>query len=86
MRISNTLGLLSVALPAPAYYTMTAYAPNNSSIHGSVINARNAAFIIGAPKPSTHCGLEDSKQCPSGEKTLINADMTLLAVRPMTIP
>lgn len=84
MRASYLIYLSGLVTRALAYYTMTIYAPFHPEIHGAVINARNAAFIIGVPKPSTHCGLEDSTRCPSGDLTLINGDMTLLAVWPNT--
>ncbi|CAM1505831.1 Fc.00g114680.m01.CDS01 [Cosmosporella sp. VM-42] len=62
-----------------AYYTMTTYAPSSPDIHASPINARNKTFVIGATSPSTHCGLADVSQCPAGDVTLINEEMTLLA-------
>lgn len=62
------------------YFTLTLHAPQNAILNGKVINARDRSFIIGAPIPSTYCGLNDPAQCPAGDVTLINGDMSLLAV------
>lgn len=62
------------------YYTLRVYAPDNKQLHGKVINARDKAFIIGAEKPTTFCDLKDKRQCPDGSRTLINDEMTQLAV------
>lgn len=67
---------------ANAYFTMAVYAPYHVGIDGKTVNARDKSFIIGADAPSTYCGLENPSQCPAGESTLINAEMTRLAVSP----
>ena len=59
---------------------MRAYAPGYPQIHDRVINAQGQAFVIGAEEPATYCGLRDKAKCPIGNVTLINDDMTLLAV------
>ncbi|KAL7941182.1 hypothetical protein V8C42DRAFT_335572 [Trichoderma barbatum] len=72
------LGLASV-VAANSYFTLALYAPQYAFLNGKVINARDRSFIIGAPSPSTRCGLNDPAQCPAGERTLINSEMSLLA-------
>jgi hypothetical protein len=63
-----------------AYYTMSVFAPSIPQIHARVINARNRAFIIGASRPSTFCGLDNATDCPDGTSTQVDANMTGLAV------
>ncbi|SPJ75419.1 uncharacterized protein FTOL_05150 [Fusarium torulosum] len=62
-----------------AYYTMSVFAPSIPQIHARVINARNRAFIIGASRPSTFCGLDNATDCPDGTSTQVDANMTGLA-------
>lgn len=79
--ISNLVVLLlAVTAPAVAYFKMFAYAPSYPVIDGEVINANGRSFVIGAESPTTFCGLDDPDQCPDGSFTLINQDMTMLAV------
>jgi hypothetical protein len=63
-----------------AYYTLSVYAPSLPQIHARIINARNKAFIIGATKPSTFCGLDNATECPDGTSTQVDGNMTGLAV------
>ncbi|KAH6609927.1 hypothetical protein Trco_003273 [Trichoderma cornu-damae] len=69
------LGLVA----ANSYFTLTLHAPKNAILNGKAINARDRSFIIGAPSPSTYCGLNDPTQCPAGNVTLVNSDMSFLA-------
>ncbi|KAF5021716.1 hypothetical protein F66182_6243 [Fusarium sp. NRRL 66182] len=73
------LVFLSTAAIAHAYYTITVYAPREPTIHDKEIHAREGTFIIGAGAPSTHCGLDDRRQCPDGLSTKVNENMTALA-------
>lgn len=73
----------AAALPANAYYTMLAYAPSQPQMHGKVINASDKAFVIGAEDPTTFCDIEPSNQCPPGSSTLVNHELTSLAVCPV---
>ncbi|KAF4340528.1 hypothetical protein FBEOM_5566 [Fusarium beomiforme] len=70
--------LLTLAV-VNAYYTLSVYAPSLPQIHARIINARNKAFIIGATKPSTFCGLDIAADCPDGTSTQVDANMTGLA-------
>ncbi|RFU81074.1 hypothetical protein TARUN_1167 [Trichoderma arundinaceum] len=72
------LGLLGL-VAANNYFTIALYAPQNAILNGKVINARDRLFIIGAASPSTYCGLNDPTQCPAGDATLVNSDMSFLA-------
>ncbi|WZH47342.1 uncharacterized protein QYS62_008486 [Fusarium acuminatum] len=74
-----TILLLMLAV-VHAYYTMSVFAPSIPRIHARVINARNRAFIIGASRPSTFCGLDNTTDCPDGTSTQVDANMTGLAV------
>lgn len=65
---------------ATAYYTMLSYAPLHPEVHGKTIHAANKVFAIGAENPTTYCGLDDPKSCPSSNATLVDAEMTRLAV------
>lgn len=80
MRLLSAITTLAVLSQTNAYFSMKAYAPLHPRIHERVINAYDYAFVIGAENPSTYCDLEDSDECPEGVSTLINEDMTLLAV------
>lgn len=71
---------------ASAYFIVSIFAPEQPGIDAKVVNARDKAFVIGADSPTTYCGLDDTDQCPDGETTLINAEMTLLAVRSCYLP
>ncbi|KAF4447162.1 hypothetical protein F53441_9307 [Fusarium austroafricanum] len=74
------LALLLLAIVAVnAYYTLSVFAPTIPQIHARIINARNKAFIIGAAKPSTFCGLDNATECPDGTSTQVNGNMTVLA-------
>ena len=73
----------AAALPANAYYTMVAYAPSQPQIHDQAINANDRAFVIGAKYPTTFCDVEPRDQCPPGSSTLVNHELTSLAVRPL---
>lgn len=75
------LTFLALSGVTAAYFSMVAFAPEYPFIHTKVINTRGKAFIIGASAPSTYCPLDDENQCPPGVSTLINRDMTFLAVR-----
>lgn len=77
------VGLTSV-VAAKSYFTLTLHAPQYAVLNGKVINARDRSFIIGAQSPSTRCGLSDLAQCPAGDSTLVNSDMSFLAVSPAT--
>ncbi|KAL7785875.1 hypothetical protein V8C37DRAFT_393324 [Trichoderma ceciliae] len=76
--LAELLGLLG-SVAANSYFTLALHAPKNAILNGKVINARDRSFIIGAPSPSTHCGLNDPAQCPAGDATLINSEMSFLA-------
>lgn len=78
MRLLPLLLLAIVAVNA--YYTLSVYAPSLPQIHSRIINARNKAFIIGATKPSTFCGLDNATECPDGTSTQVDGNMTGLAV------
>jgi hypothetical protein len=65
---------------ADVYYSLAVYAPDNLQIDGKVINAVDSEFIIGALRPSTNCDLFDPSDCPPGNTTLVNQEMTSLAV------
>jgi hypothetical protein len=82
MRLLALLRLTIVAVNA--YYTLSVYAPSLPQIHARIINARNKAFIIGATKPSTFCGLDNATECPDGTSTQVDGNMTGLAVRIMS--
>ncbi|KAF5002503.1 hypothetical protein FGRMN_328 [Fusarium graminum] len=58
---------------------MSVFAPSIPQIHARVINARNRAFVIGASKPSTFCGLDHATDCPDGTSTQVDGNMTGLA-------
>lgn len=75
-----SLLILAAVVTAKAFYTMMVYAPEHPEIHERRVNARNRKFIIGASRPSTYCGSRDTRQCPPGNTTLIDKDMTSLAV------
>ncbi|KAF5701261.1 phytanoyl hydroxylase [Fusarium globosum] len=77
MRLLPLLFLAIVAVNA--YYTLSVYAPSLPQIHSRIINARNKAFIIGATKPSTFCGLDNATECPDGTSTQVDGNMTGLA-------
>ncbi|KAG7434231.1 hypothetical protein Forpi1262_v004932 [Fusarium oxysporum f. sp. raphani] len=77
MRLLALLLLIIVAVNA--YYTLSVYAPSLPQIHARIINARNKAFIIGATKPSTFCGLDNATECPDGTSTQVDGNMTGLA-------
>ncbi|KAL6699508.1 hypothetical protein J3F84DRAFT_361008 [Trichoderma pleuroticola] len=72
------VGLTSV-VAAKSYFTIALHAPQHAVLNGKVINARDRSFIIGAQSPSTRCGLHDPAQCPAGDSTLVNSDMSFLA-------
>lgn len=74
------LAFLLMLAVVRAYYTMSVFAPSIPQIHARVINARNRAFIIGAARPSTFCGLDNATDCPGGTSTQVDANMTGLAV------
>lgn len=80
MKPLSLLLALAAALPSRAYYKMIAYAPSQPDLHGEVINAKDRAFVVGAKHPTTYCDLDVREQCPEGSSTLINNDMTSLAV------
>lgn len=71
---------MSTTAASNVYFTITAYAPGNPQLDGKIINARGRNFVIGAEVPSTYCALDDPRQCPAGDVTLVNEDMSLLAV------
>jgi hypothetical protein len=73
------LSLLGV-VAANSYFALALHAPKNAMLNGKIINARDRSFIIGAPSPSTRCDLNDPAQCPAGDITLINGEMSFLAV------
>lgn len=77
--LTQLMGLTSV-VAAKSYFTLTLHAPEYAALNGKVINARDRSFIIGAQSPSTRCDLNDPAQCPTGESTLVNDDMSFLAV------
>lgn len=80
--INIVLGLgIMAASAADPYYSLAVYAPDSLQIDGKVINAVDSEFIIGALRPSTDCDLFDPEDCPPGNTTLVNEDMTALAVR-----
>lgn len=81
MRPGILTSILWPGASAVAYYSMVSYAPSHPEIHGKAINAHNKVFVIGAETPTTFCGLDDTEQCPQANSTLINAEMTCLAVR-----
>lgn len=83
MRLLALLLLIIVAVNA--YYTLSVYAPSLPQIHARIINARNKAFIIGATKPSTFCGLDNATECPDGTSTQVDGNMTGLAVSHIAI-
>ena len=80
MRTILPLTICFLASATEAYYTIVAYAPSHPEVHSEVINASNKSFVIGAQNPSTLCNLEDKKSCPDGSMTLIDREMTRLAV------
>lgn len=81
MLTSLILGTLAaVATANDAYFSLAVYAPENLQLDGKVIHAVNSDFIIGALRPSTSCDLFDQSDCPPGNATLVNQDMTTLAV------
>jgi hypothetical protein len=63
-----------------AYFSMCSYAPAQPILHHKVINVHDKRFVIGELVPSTYCGLDDADKCPDGSKTLIDDEMTYLAV------
>lgn len=79
--LTQLMGLTSV-VAAKSYFTITLHAPQYAVLNGKAINARDRSFIIGAQSPSTRCDLRDSAQCPAGDSTLVNDDMSFLAVSP----
>lgn len=76
--LGSSIGALHSAL---AYYTMVTYSPESPEIDGKIINANSRSFIIGAKSPSTYCDINNPSECPNSSSTLVNNDMTLLAVR-----
>ncbi|KAK0766488.1 hypothetical protein N5P37_000213 [Trichoderma harzianum] len=76
--LTQFMGLASV-VGAKSYFTITLHAPQYAVLNGKVINARDRSFIIGAQSPSTRCDLKDLAQCPAGDSTLVNDDMSFLA-------
>ncbi|KAI5460444.1 hypothetical protein BGZ63DRAFT_424950 [Mariannaea sp. PMI_226] len=70
---------VTITTTITAFYTVQVHAPENPDLHGRGINARYRRFIIGAASPSTYCGSSDRRQCPPGNTTLVNGDMTFLA-------
>ncbi|KAF3070329.1 putative secreted protein [Trichoderma lentiforme] len=76
--LTQFMGLASV-VAAKSYFTITLHAPQYAILNGKVINARDRSFIIGAQSPSTRCDLKDLAQCPAGDSTLVNDDMSFLA-------
>ncbi|KAM0259366.1 hypothetical protein ACHAQJ_003398 [Trichoderma viride] len=72
------LSLLSF-VAANSYFALALHAPKNAMLNGKIINARDRSFIIGAPSPSTRCDLNNPEQCPAGDITLINSEMSFLA-------
>lgn len=70
----------TAVLAADAYYNLAVYSPDKLQLDGKVINAVDSDFIIGALRPSTNCDLFDPSGCPAGNSTLVNEDMTALAV------
>lgn len=86
MRFSIFTPILWLAASAAAYYTMLSYAPLHPEVHLKVINAHNKIFAIGAENPTTFCGLEDPEQCPPANSTLVDAEMTRLAVSKPSLP
>lgn len=73
--------VVAVAKAAETYYNLAVYAPTLLQLDGKVINAVDQGFVIGALKPSTSCELYDPSDCPPGNITLVNDEMTSLAVR-----
>ena len=59
---------------------MTAYSPEHPEIHDKIINAAGRYFVIGVQEPTTYCGLDDVTKCPEGSSTLVNDNLTSLAV------
>ncbi|UKZ83055.1 hypothetical protein TrVFT333_010856 [Trichoderma virens FT-333] len=76
--LAQLICLASVVV-ANNYFTLTLHAPKYAFLNGKIINARDKSFIVGALTPSTRCGLSDPAQCPAGDTTLINSDMSFLA-------
>jgi hypothetical protein len=75
------LALLAAITSADnVYFSLAVYAPDNLQLDGKVIHAVHSDFIIGALRPSTSCDLFDPSDCPPGNTTLVNQDMTALAV------
>lgn len=81
MRLSILTSVLWPQTLVMAYYTMFSYAPLHPQVHDKVINAHNKVFAIGAETPTTFCGLDDVEQCPHTNLTLVDGEMTRLAVR-----
>ena len=79
MKLSFHLACCAVlTVLAKPYYTITALAPDWPQLNGKIINAIDRSFIIGAQTPKTYCPARQS--CPAGNTTMINEQMTLLAV------
>ncbi|KAK5996567.1 putative secreted protein [Cladobotryum mycophilum] len=76
---SLLIALLGLA-SAINFFTISTYAPEHPRLDSKIINANGRAFVIGATSPSTQCGIQDQKHCPRGVATLVNADMSVLAV------
>lgn len=80
-RATTLLGLAAtVQATTHSYYSLAVYAPDKLQLDGKVINAVDSEFIIGALKPTTACDLFDPSDCPPGNTTLVNEEMTTLAV------
>lgn len=83
MRLAYLL-LVATSMAARAadkYYSISMYAPDQLQLDGKVINAVDGDFVTGTLGPTADCDLFDPKDCPPGNATLVNADMTTLAVR-----
>jgi hypothetical protein len=87
MRLHRVFSSLWPISTTTAYYSLLSYAPRHPEVHEKVINAANKVFVIGAENPTTYCGLDDPRSCPSSNSTLVDAEMTRLAVcgYPLTI-
>jgi hypothetical protein len=72
--------LSTVAYGADTHYSIAVYAPEILQLDSKVVNARNQSFMIGSLTPSTMCDLFNQDQCPPGNSTLVDDQMTSLAV------